>query len=161
MKTVVITGISRGIGKALTHKFLKEGYKVIGTSTSGKTDIKNSNLEVVKLDLSQPPSIKAATGKIVTKTPTISILINNAGVGLDEMNEEIDMAILRKTLRVNLIGLIDFTEQLLPHIPKGGKIINTSSVMGSLTADIGDDVLDCPSYRISKTAVNMYTKTLA
>lgn len=161
MKTIVITGISRGIGKALANIFLKEGFKVIGTSTSGKTDIKNSNLKVIKLDLFNPASIKVATGKIIAISSTISILMNNAGIALDEMNEEIDIAILRKTLEVNLIGLIDFTEQLLPHIPKGGQIINTSSILGSLTADIYDDVLDSPSYRISKTAVNMYTKTLA
>lgn len=161
MKIVVISGISRGIGKALANKFLKEGYQVIGTSTSGKVDIKNSNLEIIKLDLSNPECIVGATRKITTKAPKIDILINNAGIGLDEVNEEIDISILRKTLEVNLIGLIDFTERLLHNISKGGQVINTSSVMASLIADIGNDVLDSPSYRISKTAVNMYTKTLA
>ncbi len=71
MKTIVITGTSRGIGKALANIFLKKGYKVIGTSTSGKTAIKNSNFEVIKLDLSHPTSIKVATRKIIKKTSII------------------------------------------------------------------------------------------
>ena len=49
----------------------------------------------------------------------------------------------------------------MPKILSKGQIVNTSSVMGSLSKDPGDEVLDDPCYRISKTAVNMYTKTLA
>jgi len=161
MKTVVITGISRGIGKALANKFLNEGYRVIGTSTSGKVDIRNENLEIIKLDLSNQKSIALATKKIASITTKIDILLNNAGTSFDEVDEEIDVSVLRKTLEVNLLGPIDFTKRLIQYISKGGQIINTSSIMASLTTDIGNNILDCPSYRISKTAVNMYTKTLA
>lgn len=88
--------------------------------------------------------------------------MNNAGIALEDWGEtEVDMSKLRKTLEVNLIGLIDFTEHLLPKISANGQIVNISSVMGSLTKDYGEEELDNPCYRISKTAVNMYTKTLA
>ncbi len=161
MKTVVITGISRGIGKALAEKFLKEGYGVIGTSTKGSTDIKNPNLNILTLDLSLHDSIVTATKNIASMTKTIDILLNNAGIAADEKPREMSIAALRKNLEVNLFGLIDFTEQLLPYISPNGQIVNTASVMGSLTTPLDENELDYPAYRISKTAVNMYTKTLA
>lgn len=161
MKTVVITGVSRGIGEALAKKFLNERYKVIGTSTIGKAKINNTNLQLIKLDLSDVSNIKKAGKTILNQAQKIDILINNAGMSADEKLGEMDINVLRKNLEVNLIGLIYFTETLLPHISRKGQIVNTSSVMGSLTADLSDIELDYPAYRISKTAVNMYTKTLA
>lgn len=161
MKTVVITGVSRGIGEALAKKFLQEGYTVIGTSTSGKSKIDNPNLSMVKLDLSDSTSIKRTGETILNQIQKINILINNAGMSADEKLGEMDINALRKNLEVNLIGLIIFTETLLSYISRNGQIVNTSSVMGSLTADLSDIELDYPAYRISKTAVNMYTKTLA
>lgn len=161
MKTVIITGISRGIGKALAEKFLNEGYSVVGTSTNGTADIHNPNIQVCKLDLSEPHSIDTATKTILTISPKIDILLNNAGISVDEKPGELNLSALRKNLEVNLLGLIDFTERLLPYIVPNGQIVNTSSVMGSLTAPVDETELDFPAYRISKTAVNMYTKTLA
>lgn len=162
MKTAVITGISRGVGQALANKFLKEGYRVIGTSTSGKVNIENPNLTAIKLDLSDPASIVKASKEILKEASSIDALLNNAGVDLQPFNViDMDISLLRKTLEINLIGLIDLTERLLPNISAKGQIVNTSSVMGSLSKDPGDEVLDDPPYRISKTAVNMYTKTLA
>jgi NAD(P)-dependent dehydrogenase (short-subunit alcohol dehydrogenase family) len=162
MKTVIITGTSRGIGHALAIKFLEADFKVIGTATAGKTDIDDPNFEVVKLDLTNPESISNATSNILNKTTQIDILINNSGINLEDWDvTEIDISILRKTLEVNLIGLIDFTERLVPKISKDGQIINVSSRLGSLTNDYTENPSDNPSYRISKTALNMYTKTLA
>jgi len=64
MKTVLITGISRGIGKALAQKFLRSGYFVIGTSTSGKCDLADLNLVVFQLDLKKKESIDACVEEI-------------------------------------------------------------------------------------------------
>lgn len=79
--------------------------------------------------------------------------------------EETSVAIetLRKTLQVNLVGTIDFTERMLPLINQGGHIVNISSSAGSL-AEVGYESHfpgHYPSYKISKTALNMYTRTLA
>jgi NAD(P)-dependent dehydrogenase (short-subunit alcohol dehydrogenase family) len=162
MKTVVITGTTRGIGRAIADKFLENDFRVIGTSTSGKSDISNPNFEILKLDLSNSDSIIEATDLIKEKAPQIDILINNAGINLEDWDEvNIDIGNLRKTLEVNLIGLIDFTERLLSQISPDGQIVNISSRMGSLSEDFTDNPADCPTYRISKTALNMYTKTLA
>ncbi len=57
MKTVVITGASRGIGKATAQKFLDEGWQVIGTSTSGKSPLISANLQMFRLDLANTEDI--------------------------------------------------------------------------------------------------------
>jgi len=159
MKTVVITGTTRGIGRALVNKFLSEGYKAIGTATSGKTDISNPHFQIIQLDLTDSKSIIKAAKEIAEKADHIDILINNSGVNFEDWNDvHISMDTLRKTLEVNLIGLIDFTEHLIPQIATNGQIINMSSRMGSLSQNATSNSADNPSYRIGKTALNMYTK---
>lgn len=161
MKNVVITGISRGIGKALAEKFLSEGYSVIGTSTSGKIDFSHDNLSVLKLDLSKLESIKKCVEEIGKLNKKIDILINNAGIVVEEEvdTKRIDIDYLKETLEVNLFGTIEFTEQIIPYFNEGGHIVSISSRAGSL--EHVDYTLNYPSYRISKTALNMVTRILA
>src|SRR5258708_26820472 len=110
MKTIVITGTSRGIGQALAQKFLAEGYFVIGTSTSGKSKLADKNLVTLQLDLSNPESIKACTEKIIVLNKPIDILINNAAIYREQKYEsEINVDLIRPVMEVNLFGVIDFT----------------------------------------------------
>ena len=158
MKTVFITGINRGIGKGLALKFLKEGYFVIGTSINGNVDYSDDNLKVFQLDLYDEKSIEKCVGAVKNFSRVIDIYINNAGVLLDEGEPNIVIEKLRQTLQVNLIGAIDITQKLLPIIKEGGHIINISSSAGSLTNVHHPDY---PAYKISKTALNMFTRYLA
>ena len=82
---------------------------------------------------------------------------------LDEEETSVVNEKLRATLEVNLIGTIEFTEQILPILTSGGHIINISSSAGSLNLPAEHDHYPnhYPSYKISKTALNMYTRTLA
>lgn len=153
MKTVLITGGSRGIGKATVQEFHKNGYQVIATSTTGKSPFQNKEAVFYQLDLGNQESIKQFVQALTQNTHTIDVLINNAMQQFDENN--ITIEILKKTLAVNLVGTIDFTLQILPLIKKGGVIINVSSEYGSLTEDWGNVV---PSYRIEKAALNMFTR---
>jgi NAD(P)-dependent dehydrogenase (short-subunit alcohol dehydrogenase family) len=160
-KSVLITGISRGIGKALAQKFLSEGYFVIGTSTKGTSDISNDNLITLQLDLANPKSIKSCAEKISELKKPIDILINNAAVILlekDNDRNEINTDTLRKVLEIDLLGTIDFTMQIIPIINKGGHIVNISSRQGSF-----DYVFEIknPSYQISKAGLNMFTRVLS
>ncbi len=157
MKTVLITGVSRGIGKALAQKFLAEEYFVIGTSTKGTTDITNKNLLVFQLNLTDSKSIEACAHKILDLKKPIEILINNAGTATSE-REGIKMDILRNTLETNLIGPIDFTLRVLPAIQNDGHIVNVSSRQGSMSFVNNKNN---PSYKISKAATNMFTRTLS
>lgn len=171
MKTVLITGIGRGIGRALAEKFLIESYKVIGTTVTGKADFTHPNLAVHQLDLSSPESIDrccADIARVCEKTGlTIDILINNAGALFDDDETRIIVDKLRKTLEVNLIGTIDFTEHIIPSMSRDGHIVSISSSAGSLADTDMEDAktshypFHYPAYKISKCALNMYTRTLA
>ncbi|MEI8327562.1 MAG: SDR family NAD(P)-dependent oxidoreductase [Candidatus Taylorbacteria bacterium] len=163
MNTVFISGVSKGIGKALAMKFLNEGYFVIGTSTSGEVDIENTDLKVLTLDLSSSKSIEDCVDGANKLGKKINIHINNAGAIFDEDETVIVIEKLRKTLEVNLIGTIDLTERLIPMLDIGGHIVNVSSSAGSLeeTGHHSHFLGHYPSYKISKAALNMYTRTLA
>lgn len=165
MQTALITGIGRGIGRALAERFLKEGWQVLGTSQSGAVDYSDPNLKVFKLDLASPDSIKKCGQEIIKTGAKIDILINNAGVLEDEDETRVVVEKLRKTLEVNLLGTIDWTERIIPAMNKDSHIVSLSSQAGSLQEM--DHVMDShepyhyPAYKISKTALNMYTRTLA
>ncbi len=152
MKTLLITGGSRGIGLATVKAFLKENYTVITTSTTGKVPIQDPNLKVFKLDLGNASSIESLVKDL--GDTRIDILINSAGIANKKENK-INIEELRKTIDVDLIGMIDLTNRLLPLINEKGVIINISSEFGSLTEDWGNRV---PSYRIAKAAINMFTR---
>ncbi|MBL4644495.1 MAG: SDR family NAD(P)-dependent oxidoreductase [Candidatus Pacebacteria bacterium] len=159
MKTVFITGTSRGIGKALAQKFLKEGWRAFATSLTGELDYTHKDLIVLNLDITDHEAIKRVSNKMVEEKIKIDVLINNAGVLLDKDDESVEIERLRDTLEVNLFGTIAITQSLLPFINSGGKIINISSSAGQLTRDVTSTRY--PGYKISKTALNMFTVTLA
>jgi len=164
MKTVLITGISKGIGAALAEKFLDEGYFVIGTSVNGASESKHDNMAVFSLDLASQESIDKCVKVVKSLNKTIDIFINNAGVLLDEEETSVVAEKLRKTLEINLIGTIDFTEKSLPMLCEGAHIVNISSTAGSIegAGHPGSHFMGhYPAYKISKTALNMYTRTLA
>jgi NAD(P)-dependent dehydrogenase (short-subunit alcohol dehydrogenase family) len=157
-KSVLITGTSQGIGHALTKLLLINGYRVIGTSTTGIDNINENNYKSLALDLSNLDSIAAFDVHFQTENLKIDILINNAGIGPDldfELPEEISF---QKTFDVNVTGTTFFTEQMLQHLNVGGKIINISSKMGSIDVCEKNDSV---AYRMSKAALNMYTKILS
>lgn len=161
MKTVFITGISRGIGRALAERFLENGDFVIGTSTSGTLPIEHERLLMLQLDLANAKSIAACSESIIDSGEKIDILINNAGIwsGIED-DAVIHVDLLRKVLEVNLFGTVDFTERLVSSINRGGHIVNISSRMGSIEL-VPKMYLDCPDYKISKAALNMVTRILA
>lgn len=156
-KIVLITGASKGIGKALTEKLLKNDFSVIGTSRNGKIDIKHNDFYPLKLDLSKPESIENAHKKIFNKFNKIDILINNAGIGPDLDTDFPEIKSFHQTFNVNVNGTVFFTEPLIELITQNGIILNVSSKMGSL--DICKET-DSVAYRMSKSALNMYTKIL-
>jgi NAD(P)-dependent dehydrogenase (short-subunit alcohol dehydrogenase family) len=157
MSTILITGTSQGIGNALTRLLLINGYSVIGTNTTGIDNINENNYKSFALDLSNIDSIAAFEKKLQIENIKIDILINNAGIGPDLDFELPDAISFKKTFDVNVTGTTFFTEQMLQHLNIGGKIVNISSKMGSVDVCERSDSV---AYRMSKAALNMYTKIL-
>jgi NAD(P)-dependent dehydrogenase (short-subunit alcohol dehydrogenase family) len=159
LKTVVITGASKGIGNALLHIFHQNNYFVIGTSRTGVIDnLPKNNAAAVKLDLTDIESIRSFEKAVDELLVKIDILINNAAIGTDLGTALPDYNSFTETFATNVTGTVFFTEALLAHLNTDAKIINVSSKMGSIAMVTGTDSV---AYRMSKTALNMYAKILA
>ncbi len=156
MNTLVITGISRGIGLETAKIFLMNEWSVIGTSTHGDTPLKHKNLKIYPLNLVDSEQIN----HFVEKLPKFDVLINNAAVLLDDWREEkIILSQLRETFAVNVFGTIELTEQCIPKLnPNAAQIINISSGWGTFSSN---DSASAPHYKMSKSCLNMYTLLLA
>jgi NAD(P)-dependent dehydrogenase (short-subunit alcohol dehydrogenase family) len=158
-KIVLITGANSGIGNALAEKLIAENYFVIGTSRNGKIEnISSENLFVIALDLTNQSSIENANAIIRNKFKGIDILVNNAGIAPDLDKIKPDLESLKLTFETNVFGLVNFTETMLDFVKENGKILNISSIMATLNQV---SKIDSTAYRMSKSALNMYTKTLA
>lgn len=159
MKTVIITGASKGIGLATAKKFLAEGWRVIGTYLNAPIDIDNPNLTSIQYDQGDSDSISKTASLISSSTPHIDALINNAGILLDAEDKVVDSVKVEKTLEVNVVGVVNLTERLLPLFQKDSHIVNMDSGYGAMSVPIDDETSG--GYRISKAALNMYTRHLA
>ncbi len=155
LKTIIITGISRGIGQALAILFLRKGWRVIGTSTKGSSNIAHSNLTCFSVDLSSQTDIN----NFVSQVRNVDVLVNNAAVLLEKWDQQhIDFNQLKETFDVNVFVTIFLTELLIPKLSNQGQIINISSGWGSFS---GNDSPFQPHYKLSKACINMYTKVLS
>jgi NAD(P)-dependent dehydrogenase (short-subunit alcohol dehydrogenase family) len=167
MKTVFITGISRGIGLKLAEEFINGGYNVIGTvrnendkqSVLELAPFAGKHLTVFVADVTNEQSVKAIADER-HDTP-IDILINNAGVlGGDKQNAgNLDFDAWMNTLTVNTIAPMRVALALLNNVKAAGqgKIVTISSIMGSLARERADSI----AYRSSKAAVNKAMQCLA
>jgi 3-oxoacyl-[acyl-carrier protein] reductase len=138
---VLITGASRGIGKAISERFSKEGFQLITPSRE-------------ELDLSSPNSVSSYM-EFIDKD--IDVIVNNAGVNiLGSIDSFLDTD-LKETLQVNLISAMTIIKGLIPGMraEKFGRIVNISSIWSEV-AKPGRMV-----YSVSKSAVNALTRNLA
>jgi NAD(P)-dependent dehydrogenase (short-subunit alcohol dehydrogenase family) len=158
VKTAVVTGISSGIGLALTKKLLAEHYTVIGTTRSGMLPgFDHPRLYIVPLEATDNQSRTQAAARIRSLTTSLDLLVNNAGTAPDVFAVEPAYATFTQTLDTNVTGVVFLTELLLPHMQPGGQLVFISSNMG-LPRNAAPNG---PGYRLSKAAINMYAAMLA
>lgn len=166
-KTAVITGATRGIGRAVAEAFAAQGCALIPCLRTPSPEALEA-LEAlgraqgvpvtpVALDLGDEGSVKAAVRTILGFDGPLDILVNNAGVAAGGLFQMMSAAEMRRVFEVNLFGQLLFTQGLVRKMMKGkaGSIINIASTAAAF-ADPGTLVYGC-----SKAALIRATESLA
>lgn len=169
MKRALVTGSNKGIGFEISKQLADQGFQVIMTArntkrgTEAALKLKNLGLNVVfmVLDIENTVSISSFVSEFQKAYDCLDVLINNAAILEDSKYHisNIPGPLLDRTLKINLQGPLLLTQKLLPALLKSDdpRIINLSSSMGALHQMSGG----YPAYRISKAALNAFTKILA
>ena len=130
-KTVLITGGSSGIGKAIGDYLHKRGYQVYGTSRNPEK-ITDSLFPLLKMDVTDTESINKGIAEIIIEVQKIDVVINNAGVGITGPIEETPEAEIKKAFETNFHGPINVIKAVLPKMREQGfgHILNITSIAG-------------------------------
>jgi short-subunit dehydrogenase len=140
-KTILITGASSGMGKEAAKDLIKQGYIVYTAARrlEQMKDLEELGGFPVKMDISKESDIENTIQTIIEKHKKIDVLWNNAGYGLFGSVEEIPIDEARKQFEVNLFGLANLTQKVIPYMRKAqsGTIINTSSMGGKMYTPLG------------------------
>ena len=165
-KVALITGGSRGIGKATAILFAKLGGTAVINYVSNATAAKQVVDEIesfdgkamsVACDVSDLTQVKKMVAKILGQLGGIDILVNNAGVWLPSPIQQFDFAAYERTLAINLTGSVTCCTAVVPGMIEqgGGRIINVASTAGQ-RGEAGYS-----PYAASKGAIISFTKSLA
>jgi 3-oxoacyl-[acyl-carrier protein] reductase len=162
-KKALITGASRGIGRAITDRFLAAGAEVWGLGTKEPEDLKdrmekaNGKLHWISADLGQTGEVEAVIENALKESGGFDILVNNAGITKDNLSFRMSLEEWRKVLDVNLTAafLIARTVGRDMIRKRSGSIINMSSVVG-VHGNGGQ-----ANYAASKAGLIGLTKSLA
>jgi NAD(P)-dependent dehydrogenase (short-subunit alcohol dehydrogenase family) len=129
-----ITGISRGLGKALAQAALARGDTVVGTMRGDTTGIEfpQDKLHVLNLEIGDLRDIERAVTEAFERVGRIDVLVNNAGYGLLGPIEFVTDAELAKLFEVNVFGPFRLIRSVLPRLraQNGGHIVNITSIAG-------------------------------
>lgn len=163
-KTVIVTGSSRGIGKAIASQFLKDGHNVV---VNGRSEFSANLLEYFNSfegtvypvigDISEGSFAKQLIKETKKQFKTIDVLVNNAGITRDNLLIRMSEEEFDSTLNINLKGTFHTTKEVAKIMLKqrSGHIINLSSVVG-VVGNVGQS-----NYAASKAGVIGFTKSIA
>ena len=156
MKTVLVTGGTRGIGASISKAFLKKGYRVVAVYQSDEENarlIEQTGVEMYRADVSNEREVK----DLFDKVGRVDILVNNAGVSLIKQIQDVSFEEWQRLFAVNVGGAFLCTKEAVKGMisRQNGLIVNISSVWGEVGAS-------CESvYSSSKAALIGFTKALA
>lgn len=155
MKTVLITGCSSGYGLETARHFHAQGWNVIATMRTPRTDAlpAGERLRVLPLDVTRPDSIAAA----LDAAGPIDVLVNNAGVGLFGAFEVTPMSTVREVFETNTFGMMAMAQAVLPQFRsrRAGLVINVTSTVTMAPMPL------VAAYTASKTAIQGFSTSLA
>jgi NAD(P)-dependent dehydrogenase (short-subunit alcohol dehydrogenase family) len=137
-KVAIVTGASSGIGEATARELASRGAAVVlAARATQKLEALEREISAsggkalaVKTDVSNRASVEALVGKTVEAFGSLDILVNNAGLGLSGRVADLRAEDLRHVFEVNTVGPLNCIQGALPHMRRGGRIINVSSVIG-------------------------------
>jgi len=174
-RIALVTGANKGIGFEVARQLARRNFRVfIGArdEKAGVAAVQKLNKEgekedygeiaFIKIDVSEPDTIRRAAEEFSRSTDRLDVLVNNAGILLDDDKDVLVVApeIFETTLRTNTVGALLVSQAFVPFLKKSDapRIVNVSSGGGQL-ADGADGW--APAYCISKTALNGVTSQLA
>ena len=145
MKTILITGGSRGIGRNIVEEFAKEGYNVFFTYNNSETEAKEIkristekgySVEYMKVNIQNETEIKAMIENCIKKFNNIDILVNNAGISYNGLIQEMSLDKWNEIINTNLTSVFLSSKEVIPYMLNQGSglIINISSIWGQTGA---------------------------
>lgn len=165
-RVAIVTGSSRGIGKAIALELSSNGVRVVinynnneAMAIETKREIENNggNAITVKADVSEFNQAKKLVDETINEYGKIDILINNAGITRDKSFRKMTEDEWRRVIDVNLNSIFNMSNSVLPFMndKNFGRIINISSVIGQIGA------FGQTNYSASKAGIIGFTKSLA
>ncbi|WP_188194278.1 SDR family NAD(P)-dependent oxidoreductase [Nonomuraea sp. SYSU D8015] len=164
MRTALVTGGSRGIGRAIALRLAGDGFRVAVTYTADETSAKEvvgrieeggGSAFAVRADLGAHDDVRRLAERLQDAAPVLDVLVNNAGIaGSGPIGAETPETYDR-VFAVNVKGLFFLTQRLLPLIPDGGRIVNITS--GATRIAFPEGI----AYAMTKGAVQVFTLALA
>ncbi|TYC08491.1 SDR family oxidoreductase [Bizionia gelidisalsuginis] len=165
MKTVLITGKSKGIGLETALAFGRAGHKVFATmrnpamANDFRQKIKKESLDIIicEMDVDSDASVKDCINTIIKKQGEIDVLVNNAGIERHGSIEELALENFKAIMETNYFGVLRCIKALLPQMRKDRKgcIINVASVAGHISSS------PLGAYAASKFALEAVSEALA
>ena len=160
-KNILITGATGGIGKELIKKFFTLGANIVATGTkSEKLDIikkKYPDIRIKKFDISEHPRIEEFIDNVVLELGGLDVLVNNAGINMDNLSIRMKDEEWIKVINVNLSSTFLLSKHSIRKMLKSkfGRIVNITSVVGH-TGNLGQS-----NYAASKAGIIGMSKSLA
>ena len=160
-KNILITGATGGIGNALIKKFVSLGGNVLGTGTNpekiDQIKKKYPNIKVKKFDISEHSRIEEFLDDVILELGSLDILINNAGINIDNLSLRMKDEEWKKVIDINLTSTFLLTKYSIKKMLKNkfGRVVNITSIVGH-TGNLGQS-----NYSASKAGIIAMSKSLA
>ena len=157
-KTILITGASSGIGYDAAQMLAQQGHCVYAAARRVELmePLKAFGVQILKMDVTDEVSMRQGVEAVVQAEGRIDVLVNNAGFGYFGAIENVPLEEARRQLEVNVFGLAQLTQLVLPYMRKqgNGRIVNTSSIAGKMVIYMGG------WYNVTKYSVEAFSDAL-
>lgn len=172
VRIALVTGAAKGLGLEIARGLGERGQRVYLSARSlaraeaaaGPLRAAGWDVRPLALDVGDAASIAAASQLVAREAPRLDVLVNNAGVLLDEPHDALDVPLdlVRRTLEVDLLGPWAVLQAFAPLLrrSRSGRVVNVSSTAGSLhdlAADMAARTWGPPAYCTAKAALNALT----